>query len=193
MLKHILIVVLFCGCKNTPAHKNHNSKIDSTPDNSIELPPQSNSQMIVNYDHLKEYLITSDSVILFSHHSPNEPIKNTKTGEYHKKSIPFIEAGKINYAASVQEQKKMNNKQINELIDILILPVTDDGIAMACFQPRNAIVAFKKGQIAYFDFCFDCYDFLQEGDWGSGLVMNSEKYKKLFLFYKRLGFKYGMN
>lgn len=186
MKKYSLFILLFWGCKNVPDSKGNEPKKGSASLAEIDSP-------IINYDRLKEYLLSSDSVVLFSHHSPNEPIWNKKTGEYSKKSIPFIENGKINYSTSVQERKQLTNKQTQDLIGVLTAPGKDDSIRMHCFQPRNAVVAFKKEQIAYFDFCFDCYGFNRYGDFGTDLIMNTEKYKKLSAFFKKLRFKYEMN
>jgi hypothetical protein len=177
---------LFCSCDENRTSSNRKIR----PKDSIST---SEFNPVIRYDRLKEYLLSSDSVVLFSHHSPNEPIKNPHTGKYYPHFIPFIEKEKINYATSVQERNQLNKNGIHELTEILILPAVSDSINLLCFQPRNAVVVFKGGRISCFDFCFDCFGFTQCGDFDSGLIMNGEKYKKLFAFYKKHGFKYQMD
>jgi len=186
MTKSLVLLIFIYGCAENSKQPHSNT---SLPDSNKSAAVKSSIQ----YDRLKEYLLSSDSVVLFSHVSPNEPTINRKTGKYYSHSVPFIEKGEINYAMSVQERKKLNRREIQELANILSLTAVDDSIRMLCFQPRNAVVAFKKGRFSYFDFCFDCHGVSQFGDFGSDLIMNGEKYKKLFIFYKKHGFKYEMD
>lgn len=183
MTRYLAFIIVFSSCvgntvSNHPVQKDSILTTDDKP--------------AVSYDRLKECLLSADSVVLLSHHSPNMPIKDPKTGKYYPHSIPFIENGKINYAMSVQERKQLNKNDMKELADILILPAVDDSVASTCFQPRNAVVAFKNGRMSCFDFCFDCYGFSEYGDFVFDLIMNPEKYKRLYAFYKKHGFKYEM-
>ena len=184
MMRYLAIIIFLSSCVGNSA-SNGTAQKDSIP----AAPAEPN----VRYDRLREYLFSSDSVVLFSHYSTNMPIINPATGKYYKNRIPFIENGKINYAVSVQERKQLNNQEITELADILTLPAVDDSIAAACFQPRNAVIAFRNGQMCCFDFCFDCHGYDIYGNFVSDLIMNAEKYKRLFAFYKKHGFKYEMD
>jgi|KBSSwiS6_1023812.scaffolds.fasta_scaffold01015_5 hypothetical protein len=183
MIRYLVVVILLSSCIGKTV-SNESSQKDSIL--------SSDPSPIAQYDRLKEYLFSSDSVVLLSHHSPNMPIRNLKTGKYYQHPIPFIEDGKINYSTSVQERKQINKNEIRELADILTLPAVDDSILTMCFQPRNAVVAFKKDQMSCFDFCFDCFGFSKYGNFDSELIMNVDKYKKLIAFYKKHGFKYEM-
>ncbi|MCX6317411.1 MAG: hypothetical protein NTW29_08990 [Bacteroidetes bacterium] len=118
------------------------------------------------------------------------PIKNPKTGQYYPGNIEFISHDTINYNTSVQERMHLNKRQIDDLLAILTLQGSDDGLRAACFQPRNAVVVFKNNKMSCFDFCFDCYGFSTYGTFSSDLIMNPEKYHKLMGFYKKLKFKY---
>jgi len=183
MVKYILFLILFAS-----GIENNTTKIitnKNSPENDSIL-----SKSAIRYDLLKQDMLSADSIILFSHHSPNMPIKNPKTGEYYKESIPFIEQGNINYTLSVQERKQLNKKEIEELTDILIIPAVDDSINTTCFQPRNAVAIFKGNIMSCFDFCFECYGFSTYGNFRSDLIMNPEKYLKLLVLYKKYGFKY---
>jgi hypothetical protein len=186
MIRYITILILLAGCTNNKSVQIKNDTELSKGDSILT----NNSNPVVRYDLLKQDALNADSVILFSHHSPNMPIKNSTTGEYYKKSIPFIEHDTINYKTSVQERKKLNKKEIEELITILILPAVDDSIRTLCFQPRNAVVVFKTNKISCFDFCFDCYGLATYGNFRSDLIMNSDKYHKLLTLYKKYNFKY---
>jgi hypothetical protein len=191
MIRYLVCMILVTGCAgktdaDRPVQKNPGSTTTTQP------VVQHNHRPNVQYNQLKKYLISADSVILLSHHSPNMPIKNPKTGEYYSRYIPFIEDGTVNYTMSVQERKQLSKSGIKELADILTAPAVDDGFRAACFQPRNAVVAFKKDRMAGFDFCFDCFGFSLYGDFDSALIMDGNKYKKLKTFYQKHGFKYEM-
>ncbi|HEX7846946.1 MAG TPA: hypothetical protein VF476_14190 [Chitinophagaceae bacterium] len=186
MIKHIAILILLAGCADNKPAQIRNEK--ELPKGDLVLPGA--NKVIIQYDLLKEDFLRADSVLLVSHHSPNMPIKNSKTHEYYKKSIAFIEHDTINYFASVQERKKLNRKETEELITILIIPAINNSITFTCFQPRNAVVVFKGDKMSCFDFCFDCYGFATYGSFRSGLLMNAEKYEKLWTLYKKYNFKY---
>jgi hypothetical protein len=183
MKKYLAGIFLFNACSQAG---------DSDRPVSADSVSVTSPKPIVQYEKLKETLFLADSVILLSHHSPNMPVINAATGKYYPKSIPFIENGRINYLMSVQERKQLNKSQIKELADILTLPAVDDSIRAMCFQPRNAVVLFKNEQMSCFDFCFDCFGVGSYGDFGSELIMNGEKYNKLYAFFKKHGFKYEM-
>lgn len=183
MIRYLPLVILFYSCSGNIA-----TDTPAQPDSLI-----TGDKPFVNYDWLKEYLLSADSVVLLSHHSPNEPIKNPSTGKYYSHSIPFIENGKINYPLSVQERKQIDKNAVKELVDILSLPAVDDSLRTACFQPRNAVVAFNNGGMSAFDFCFECRGYDEYGYFVSYLIMNTDKYNKLYAFYKKHGFKYYMD
>ena len=181
MTRYLLTLFFFFGCvENTPSvQRRQKDSILTT-----------NDKPVLNYDRLKEYLLSADSVVLLSHESPNMLIRNPKTGKYYR--IPFIEHEKINYATSVRERKEIHKMDVRKLADILTLPAIDDSIAAACFHPRNAVVAFKDGRMFCFDFCFECRGFNEYGNFVFDLIMNREKYKRLYAFYRKRGFKYEM-
>jgi hypothetical protein len=130
---------------------------------------------VVDYRALQAFLIAADSVVLLSHHSPNMPIKDPKTGKYYRNAIPFIVDGKINYRSSVQERKRLNKKQIAALSNLLSKATEDSGPRPACFQPRNAVAAFKDGKLTCYDFCFECAGVARYGIVVSEVRMDSEK------------------
>ena len=186
MIKQLTFLFLLAGCTNNKSAQ-VKSDTKSPRGDTVILDIK---KSVLHYNLLREDMLNADSVILLSHHSPNMPIRNPKTGEYYKKSIPFIVDDTINYETSVQERKQLNRKETEELIAILTLPAIDDVIESMCFQPRNAIVFFKRNKMSCFDFCFDCYGFAAYGNFRSDLLMNSEKYQKLMALYKKYKFKY---
>ena len=186
MIKQLTILFLLVGCTN---NKSAQVKSDTKSPQGDSVIPEIRKP-VIRYDLLKEDMLNADSVILLSHHSPNMPIRNPKTGEYYKKSIPFIVHDTINYETSVQERRQLNRKETEELITILTLPAIDDDIQSMCFQPRNAIAIFKGNKMSCFDFCFDCYGFAAYGNFRSDLIMDPEKYQKLLDLYKKYKFKY---
>src|SRR5690348_16667913 len=104
MVKYLAPIFLLAGCAG-----NQEPEAEIKADKIVlsEVGP------VANYDRLKEYILSADSVVLFSHISPNEPYKNPNTGKYYPGSIPFIEDGKINYAISVQERKQLKQPDID--------------------------------------------------------------------------------
>lgn len=187
MINYLILLILLTGCI-----RNEAAKKDIKSDSSILNLNSSRENLQNHYDQLKEDFSSADSVILFSHHSPNMPIKNPETGKYYEKSVPFIDNGRINYERSVKERKQLNGEEIQELSDILTLQATEKLVETTCFQPRNAIVIFGKGKMYCYDFCFECYGFSQYGEFPPPIMMSSEKYRKLYVFYKKSGFKYEM-
>jgi hypothetical protein len=84
MTKYLVVIILLCSCaENRTAPEGKAIHKDSVK--TTEFKP------VIHYDRLKNYFLSADSVVLFSHHSPNEPIKNPSTGKYYRHTIPFIE------------------------------------------------------------------------------------------------------
>lgn len=184
MVKYLAAIFLLAGCTG-------NNKPETLV--KIENAALPDPDAAVHYDRLREYFLSADSVVLFSHVSPNEPVKNLKTGKYYPNSIPFIENEEINYENSVQERKRLNKPDIEALVNILVLPAVQDSVFAMCFQPRHAVLAYNEKRFAGFDFCFECTGVAPYGNSNSQLIMNFEKYSKLRSFFKKKGFKYELD
>lgn len=181
MAKYLMFILILCSCSDSSSVKvssvHHR---DSTQERTL--------QPLNKPKSLQEILNGADSVVIASHYSPNEPIEDKRTG----KLLPRFEVvadGKLNEAI-IQERKKLNRKDIEELGSILAAPAIEDSIAALCFQPRNGIFAYKTGKLSYLDVCFDCHGFAASEDFGSAVIIDNPKYKKLLQFYKKHGFKY---
>ncbi len=176
----MLCILLIWSCSNSPGVEKATIRQQGTMASNLKSPADSIA--------VRKILNAADSVILASHHSPNQPIKDEKTGKY-LPHFKLIENGSLNESI-VQERKKLNKKEIQELGGILFSPAVADSIALPCFQPRNGVFAYYSGKLSYIDICFDCYGAAGSPDWGPYIIFDTAKYKKLLLFYEKHGFKY---
>ena len=181
MAKYLLYVMFIWGCANSSPIKNSGSTPTDTLTNKI-------SKSSFDSVAVRNNLNSADSVILASHFSPNEPIKDERTGKY-LPHFEVIEDGKLNESI-VQERKKLGREEANELGNILCLAAVPDTIATMCFQPRNGIFVYNSGNLLYIDICFDCHGVAASSNWGSDFIFDSNKYERLLQFYKKHGFKY---
>jgi hypothetical protein len=181
MAKYLILILIICGCSNTSTVKISTvSQGDSIQKRTVQQLNESRS--------LQEILNTADSIIIASHYSPYEPIRDEKTSKY----LPPFEVvtnGKLNESI-VQEHKKLNRKDIHELSTILADSAIGSNHASLCFQPRHGIFAYKAGKLSYLDVCFECRGFDASQDIGSKIVIDDRKYEKLLQFYKKRGFHY---
>ena len=183
MYKVILVIFVLYSCKNS---NNQENKISEKQEPLLEDVIE--SQPKPDYAKLKDYFLTgSDSVILVSHFSPNGPIKDPKTGKYVR--VVMMVNDKFNDSI-VQERKKLKSSDIQKIVDSLSTDAFDDGIRTTCFQPRHAILVYKNSNLTYLDFCFDCFGMAIHGNFGSKIVMDNKKYKRMMAIFKKHGFKY---
>jgi hypothetical protein len=181
MGKYLIYLLLFFGCTNSQNfQEDTNSRVDISTAKTSESPRHAMA--------LRSALNTADSIILAGHYSPNEPIKDERTGKY-LPSFEVIVNGKLNESI-VQERKKLDRKEIKELGDILFSPTVADSIAAICFQPRNGIFIYNSGKLSYIDVCFDCHGFAISRDLESSVIFDNTKYERLLQFYRKQGFKY---
>lgn len=181
MTRYLIHLLFIVGCSNSSSNKaGVYNQTDTVTDRISES----------SYDTagLRHYLNSADSVVLASHYSPNEPIKNERTGKY-LPSFKVIENGKLNESI-VQERKKLGREEIEELGDILSLIAVPDTVSATCFQPRHGIFVYKSGSLLFMDICFDCHAVATSHNWGSDILFDSNKYETLLAFYKNQRFKY---
>jgi hypothetical protein len=181
MARYLIYILLIWGCSDSSQSEQNGS---GDADSLIEKA----SQVSIDTAAIQSVLKNADSVILASHFSPNEPIKDERTGKYFP-HFEVIEDGKLNEAI-VQERKRLTRREVVDLADILCSTATPDTLAAMCFQPRNGIFVYSTNTLHYIDVCFDCYGVAISRSWGSNILFDENKYKRLLSFYKTHGFKY---
>lgn len=138
---------------------------------------------------LAEKIKYSDSILIVSYKAPS-PIR------FNNKEEPdqIINNGKLNDIV-IKERRSLNASQKKQLKKILSLPFRDSLIDRAmCFLPRHSILIFAKGKISYIHLCFQCKEIETSSDIK---IPNNDfdqaTWKKLMLFLKNNGLKYGYN
>jgi hypothetical protein len=174
----IFFILLSCSGETS------NNKVEISKNVKTTLNPETN----VSYSILSNNLMDADSVIIVSHESTNYPGEDKKTG----KTLPapkLIMNGMPNDSI-IHERKRLDKKHISTLDRILTAPAVKPEIVTSCFQPRHAVFIYKKGNLSYMDFCFECHDYSISSDLTTEIILDEPKWDKLNKFVKGLGLKY---
>ncbi len=183
MNRFLFIFLFICSCTGS-SNKGEESVVQNTQDSLID-------NSMVSYLALSKSLLESDSIIVASHESTSYPVDDLKTG----KTLPPPEliTNGIPNATIIHEQKKLGKKQIKLLDSILTVSAIEDSVASLCFQPRHAVFIYKKNQLSFIDFCFDCHSYSVSPDIKERIILDDTKWKNLFQFFKDMGLKYELD
>jgi len=182
MKKYILFIIILYSCNNKSSQKD--IPINVIPDSTKKEPHKDGSFILST-------MTSADSVIVTSHYTSFEMEEADKTNE--SPEFDIVQKGELN-KYMIREYKKLSPATLKDLSNILGNSTTIDTIKLNCFEPRNGIFLYKKGKVtSYIDICFECYNFYAEGNWGADFYIDRSKYETLISFYKKLGFKYGVD
>ncbi len=176
----ITVSLIISGCVGKDSENKENDM--KTIENSTS------SNTVALYKGLSARLLESDSIIIVSHESTNQPGKNSITGKTTPPPALIIE-GRPNKSI-IHENKKLDSRSTLLLENILTASSADSGIAMTCFQPRHAVFIYKNDSLSYFDFCFDCFNYSASSDISDRIIFDEIKWKNLQNFFKSEGFEY---
>lgn len=183
MIKWLFAVVLIAGCKTKQGLPQTEVKDSTVVEHLFPVPPADTA--ITN----KNILMEADSVVIASHPSPNEPLKDEKSGKW-LPPFDITKNGKINTDVIV-ERKKISLQSRRSLTSILFQPAVQAETGKLCFQPRHAIFIFRNEEIFYLDICFDCGGVARFGrPFGSDLSFDEKKYTALRKFFRAQGLSY---
>jgi len=189
-MRRYLAILLFVGAcaGHTDPAPPVESKKDSTANADTIVTNSGRGTIQTNYPALLVHLRSADSIVIASHDSPNMQLMDKKTGKY-RKPPELIINGQVNDSA-IHERKRLSGRSIDELGKILTTHTVDNGIYTTCFQPRHAVFIYKNGQLSYLDICFDCSGNTYKGDLGSPIIFNQEKYRNMYNFFWKQGFRF---
>jgi hypothetical protein len=172
----LLLTTIIVSCNSSQIHNNFNKS-----DSSVL---KQNKQ----YNFLKEKIKNADTVLLISHAHLDEIIFSGKGEEV----PPLLINGKLNRKV-IKEQKIITQATLDTFISILLKPLENNTVeTRRCFTPHHSVIIINKNSSSYIDLCFQCRNFETSKDLEMLDKFDEEKWSRLILFFKNLGFKYKM-
>jgi len=132
------------------------------------------------------------SVIIMAPPTPGKEYKEDITA---KAPLGLMtEERKLN-TPSLKERINLSEGQIDELTEILYNYSAKGEAYGGCFEPRNAVLFFAKGNqpFAYVEICFACDNFEAVPENFTVKIACHEKYRLLKAFFQKAGIQYGLD